>query len=198
MKSMLMAIMAVVIAVAFSAPAFAGDEVFRRRFWLTLLVSLPVVATSAMIMDWFGYSLDFRGMDLVGPVFGTALFVGAGADPGEDLPLAGGERPQLLVLRCPGGLEDGAEHVRRDGPLAPDEDGVYQFVARAAWIPTLVIGHEDGRFTRLEGAPCGDYAAALAASWRLRPGSILPGCARTSRTWVRTAPAASATRSTCR
>lgn len=42
-------------------------------------------------------------------------------------------------------------------------------LARAAWIPTLVIWHADGRFTRLEGAPCGDYAAAVAASWRLRP-----------------------------
>jgi hypothetical protein len=42
-------------------------------------------------------------------------------------------------------------------------------LARAAWIPTLVIWHADGRFMRLEGAPCEEYAAALAASWRLRP-----------------------------
>ncbi len=41
-------------------------------------------------------------------------------------------------------------------------------LARAAWIPTLVIWHADGHFTRLEGNPCADYAAALAASWRLR------------------------------
>jgi hypothetical protein len=34
--------------------------------------------------------------------------------------------------------------------------------------------HADGRFTRLEGAPCADYAAALAASWRLRPTSRDP------------------------
>jgi hypothetical protein len=31
-----------------------------------------------------------------------------------------------------------------------------------------IIWHADGRFTRLEGAPCKDYAAALAASLRLR------------------------------
>jgi hypothetical protein len=42
-------------------------------------------------------------------------------------------------------------------------------LARAAWIPTLVIWHADDRFTRLEGAPCAEFAAALAASWRLRP-----------------------------
>jgi hypothetical protein len=33
-------------------------------------------------------------------------------------------------------------------------------LARAARIPTLVIWHADGRFTRLEGDPCEDYAAA--------------------------------------
>ena len=42
-------------------------------------------------------------------------------------------------------------------------------LARAASVPTLVIWHADGRFTRLEGEPCEDYAAAVAASWRLRP-----------------------------
>jgi hypothetical protein len=42
-------------------------------------------------------------------------------------------------------------------------------LARAAWVPTLVIWHADDRLTRLEGAPGAGYAAALAASWRLRP-----------------------------
>jgi hypothetical protein len=42
-------------------------------------------------------------------------------------------------------------------------------LARTAWIPTLVIWHADGRFTRLEGAPCEAHATAPAASWRLRP-----------------------------
>jgi Cu2+-exporting ATPase len=51
-------------------------EVFRRRFWLTLLISIPVVATSKMIMDWFGY--DLNGVAWVGPVFGTFVFVWGG------------------------------------------------------------------------------------------------------------------------
>ena len=37
-------------------------------------------------------------------------------------------------------------------------------LARAAWIPTLVIWHADGRLTRLEGDPCEEYAGALAAA----------------------------------
>jgi hypothetical protein len=42
-------------------------------------------------------------------------------------------------------------------------------LARAAWVSTLVIRHAEDRFARLEGAPCAGYAAALTASWRLRP-----------------------------
>jgi hypothetical protein len=50
-----------------------------------------------------------------------------------------------------------------------DEPAPVRVLARAAWIPTLVIWHADGRFMRLEKAPCADYASVLAASWRLRP-----------------------------
>ncbi|HEV7762021.1 MAG TPA: heavy metal translocating P-type ATPase, partial [Acidimicrobiales bacterium] len=49
-----------------------------RRFWWSLLLSLPVVLTSEMVMDWFGYELDFPGIDLVGPVLGTVIFLWAG------------------------------------------------------------------------------------------------------------------------
>jgi P-type Cu2+ transporter len=56
----------------------AGHDpgVFRRRFWITLVVSTPVVVTSAMIMDWFGYRLN--GVAWVGPVLGTFVFVWGG------------------------------------------------------------------------------------------------------------------------
>ena len=57
-----------------------GDHVgmFRRRFWWSLLLTLPVVVTSHMIMDWLGYDLDFPGMSLVGPVLGSVIFFWAG------------------------------------------------------------------------------------------------------------------------
>ena len=51
---------------------------FRRRFWSSLLLSIPVIATSQMVMDWFGYQLDFPGIDAIGPVLGTVLFLWAG------------------------------------------------------------------------------------------------------------------------
>jgi Cu2+-exporting ATPase len=47
---------------------------FRQKFWLSLLLTLPIVATSHMVMDWFGYTLDFPGIDWVGPVLGTFVF----------------------------------------------------------------------------------------------------------------------------
>jgi P-type Cu2+ transporter len=49
-------------------------EVFRRRFWLSLVLTIPLVVTGEMVMDWFGYSLDFWGMDLLGPVLGSVVF----------------------------------------------------------------------------------------------------------------------------
>ncbi|WP_435826240.1 heavy metal translocating P-type ATPase [Micromonospora carbonacea] len=49
-------------------------EMFRRRFWVCLALTLPIVVTSHMVMDWFGYSLEFPGRALVGPVLGSAVF----------------------------------------------------------------------------------------------------------------------------
>ena len=58
----------------------AGHSVamFRRRFWLSLLLTLPVVVTSHMVMEWFGYELDLPAMEWVGPVLGTVLYVWGG------------------------------------------------------------------------------------------------------------------------
>src|SRR5262245_42261064 len=58
----------------------AGHSVamFRDRFWLSLLLSIPVVLTSEMVMDWFGYELDFPGIDWIGPVLGSIVFLWGG------------------------------------------------------------------------------------------------------------------------
>jgi Cu2+-exporting ATPase len=53
-------------------------EQFRRKFWLSLALTLPIVVTSEMVMDWFGYTLDFWGMSLIGPVLGSVVFVYGG------------------------------------------------------------------------------------------------------------------------
>ena len=54
-------------------------EVFRRRFWMTLLLSIPVVLFSEMVQEWLNYSLpEFAGDGLIQPVLGTVIFVYGG------------------------------------------------------------------------------------------------------------------------
>ncbi len=57
-----------------------GDHaaMFRRKFWGSLALTIPIVVTSHMVMDWFGYELDFPGMGLIGPVLGTIVFAWGG------------------------------------------------------------------------------------------------------------------------
>ena len=51
---------------------------FRRKFWLSLALTVPIVLTSEMVMEWFRYTLDFPGISWVGPVLGTAVFLYGG------------------------------------------------------------------------------------------------------------------------
>ena len=70
-------------------------EMFRRKFWLSLVLTIPIVLTSDMVMEWFGYTLDFPGVTWVGPVLGSVVF-GYGGWPF----LAGGLRE--IQDRAPG------------------------------------------------------------------------------------------------
>lgn len=59
----------------------AGHSVamFRDKFWLSLLFTLPVLAWSADIQHWLGYSAPaFPGSRLIPAVFGTTVFVYGG------------------------------------------------------------------------------------------------------------------------
>ncbi len=58
-----------------------GDHAaqFRDRFWLSLVLSIPVVFFSEMVAMWFGYSLpDFPGAGWVAPILGTVIFAYGG------------------------------------------------------------------------------------------------------------------------
>ncbi len=55
-------------------------DVFRRRFWITLLLSIPVIIYSHMVQEWLGFTpSDFPGSGLIAPVLGTIIFVYGGA-----------------------------------------------------------------------------------------------------------------------
>jgi Cu2+-exporting ATPase len=58
-----------------------GDHAaqFRDRFWLSLILSIPVVAYSEMVQEWLRFTPpQFPGSRWVAPVLGTIVFVYGG------------------------------------------------------------------------------------------------------------------------
>src|SRR6185369_10215941 len=49
-------------------------EMFRRRFWWALLLTIPLVVTSDMVMGWFGYSIEPPLLAWYGPALGSVVF----------------------------------------------------------------------------------------------------------------------------
>jgi Cu2+-exporting ATPase len=54
----------------------SGHEImFRNRFWVSLVLSIPVLLYSPMLQEWFGFSMPvFPGSRWIGPVFATIIF----------------------------------------------------------------------------------------------------------------------------
>lgn len=58
-----------------------GDHAgqFRRLFWVSLILSIPVVILAPMLQDWLNYSVSaFPGDSWVSPILGTIIFVYGG------------------------------------------------------------------------------------------------------------------------
>ena len=58
-----------------------GDHAaqFRDRFWLSLALTVPVVAYSEMVQEWLGFTPpQFPGSEWVAPVLGTVVFLYGG------------------------------------------------------------------------------------------------------------------------
>lgn len=58
----------------------AGHEaIFRRKFWISLILTIPVVLYSHMVQDWLNFSMpEFAGSDWIAPVLGTVIFLYGG------------------------------------------------------------------------------------------------------------------------
>ncbi|RQH01767.1 heavy metal translocating P-type ATPase [Natrarchaeobius oligotrophus] len=55
------------------------EELFKRRFFVCLVLSIPVLYYSEMLQAWFGYAaISFPGSEFVAPVLGAAVFVYGG------------------------------------------------------------------------------------------------------------------------
>ncbi|HEX9595205.1 MAG TPA: heavy metal translocating P-type ATPase [Candidatus Saccharimonadales bacterium] len=55
-----------------------SPDMFKKKFWLSLILSIPVLAFSGSVQDWLGYSLEFNGSQYIPAIFGIALFWYAG------------------------------------------------------------------------------------------------------------------------
>ena len=55
------------------------EMMFRNRFWVSLVLTVPVLLFSPMIQEWFGFtSPEFPGSGLIGPAFAIAIFAYGG------------------------------------------------------------------------------------------------------------------------
>jgi len=51
------------------------EEMFRKRFWANLVLTVPVLLFSPMLQEWLGFSMpEFPGSRWVGPAFAFAIF----------------------------------------------------------------------------------------------------------------------------
>jgi Cu2+-exporting ATPase len=66
------------------------EQMFRRRFWVSLALSIPVLLFSPTIQGFFGFDLpDFPGSGWITPVFAVIIFVYGG------LPFLDMARPEI-------------------------------------------------------------------------------------------------------
>src|SRR5436190_19793793 len=59
----------------------AGHSVamFRDKFWLSLVMTIPVVLASSEVAEWFGYTIPaIPGIDYLPGVLGTVIFLYGG------------------------------------------------------------------------------------------------------------------------
>ena len=55
------------------------EDMFRRRFWVSLLLSIPVLLYTPMLQMWFGIQMpDFAGSEWIAPVFAIVIFLYGG------------------------------------------------------------------------------------------------------------------------
>jgi Cu2+-exporting ATPase len=55
------------------------ESLFRSRFWVSLVLTVPVLLFSPMLQDWFGFDTPgFAGDRWIGPAFAIAIFLYGG------------------------------------------------------------------------------------------------------------------------
>ena len=56
------------------------EDMFRKRFWVSLVLSIPVLLYSPMVQSWFGFTMPaFPGSQLIVPVLSIFIFFYGGS-----------------------------------------------------------------------------------------------------------------------
>jgi Cu2+-exporting ATPase len=76
------------------------EMMFRRRFWVSLALTLPVLLFSPMLQDWFGFTMPaFAGDRWVGPLFAMLIFFYGGVPFLQmAMPEIQNRRPGMMTL----------------------------------------------------------------------------------------------------
>lgn len=51
-----------------------SPDMFRKKFWLSLLFTIPALVFSPTVQGWFGLDLTFTGSSYIPAIFGAAIF----------------------------------------------------------------------------------------------------------------------------
>ncbi len=76
------------------------EHMFRRRFWISTLISIPVLLYSQAVQGWVGFGMPaFSGSQWVTPVFSVAVFAYGGLPfLSMAVPEIRGRRPGMMLL----------------------------------------------------------------------------------------------------
>jgi len=156
-----------------------GDHaaVFRRRFWLSLVLTAPVVAYSHMLMQLTGWApQSFPGSHVVGPVFGTAVFLYGGRFfLGDGWAEVRSRRPGMMPLVSMGiivafGGSLATSLGLLDVDLRPEHSTLVTIMLLGHWLEMRALGQ--ARKPSQPWRRCSRTrrsASAVQASWRRFP-----------------------------
>ena len=76
------------------------ENLFRKRFWVSLLLSIPVLLYTPMLQMWFGFSMPaFPGSTWIAPVFAAIVFAYGGVPFIQmAIPEIRNRRPGMMLL----------------------------------------------------------------------------------------------------
>jgi len=115
------------------------EQMFRDRFWVSLLLSIPVLIYSPTLQDWLGFTPPtFTGSDWITPLFSVVIFVYGGLPFLQlALPELRNRRPGMMTLIS---MAIGVAFVYSLGALT-FEAGTGFFWELVTLIDVMLLGH---------------------------------------------------------